>query len=1030
MMSIYKFRPRQQAKYVVRMTCLLLIAFFSSLYAEAQEGGERVSGRVLDEQGAAIGGVSVRNGDGSSSTSTDDQGRFSIQLSTDRVLRFVYVGYAAREITVGKTDRELRVTMVTETSALDEVVVVGYGTQRRQDVTGAIASVDSKILREIPAASMTQALQGRVAGVNISQTSTRPGAGMQIRIRGSRSLLAANDPLIVLDGIPFAGSLADINPSDIRSVDVLKDASASAIYGSRAANGVILVTTFRGSTGGIRVTYNGFYGLKKVAEKYQVFNGEEFAQLRDVAGYTQYLPQEQEMMEAGKSTDWQDVMYKDGRVTDQNLSIAGGNDKGQYSVGLGYYDESTVLPGQEYSRYSLRFATDLELSRYIKVGLSTQNSYSITKGEGASLMYQMLTLSPLAPTHNADGSIYMQPSYPTDEYFNPLLINQPDAWAQDRNRFNSFNSLYGEIRFTDYLKWRTNVGLTYTQNNYGHFNSSKTPFRNGNPSEARVTFQPGTSWTIENLLYYEQTIAEKHKLNAVAMVSAEENESHEFRADALDMMADFMLYYNLGYYKEGTGNIAIPAGNQWYNKRALQSLMARINYGYDDRYLLTATLRRDGSSVLAPGHKWKTYFALSSGWNIMNEQFMENQRAFSNLKLRVGFGQTASQAINPYQTLGSLSQNRYNFGDENAFGYYVNNLANPSLTWEPTNTWNIGLDFGILENRFSGSIEWYTQDSHDLLYDRSLPPTSGVPGRVVVNEGRTRNSGMEFTLSSDIIRPSDDTGFSWQIDANLTFNRNKVLALSSGLTADEGRGYFVGHPINVIFNYSKVGIWQLDEAGEAASYGFRPGQVKLLDYNNDGRIDANDRHVSGRLDPDFEGGITNRMGYKNFDFTVVGFFRVGGTLISQIHQGNSYTNMLQGRRNQIKVDYWTPWNPTNEYPMPDGSNDQPAGNYGSTLGFYDAGFLKIRTISLGYSFNESITQRLGINAFRLYSTVQNPFVFFSDYMKRGGGVDPEGTNLGNSGYTGGAGGVQARHIVAGLNTPPTRGFLLGLNVTF
>jgi TonB-linked SusC/RagA family outer membrane protein len=916
------------------------------------------------------------------------------------------------------------------TNSLDEVVVVGYGTQRRQDVTGAIASVDSKVLKEIPAANMTQALQGRIAGVNISQSSTRPGASMQIRIRGSRSLLAENDPLIVLDGIPFAGTLGDINTNDIKSIDVLKDASASAIYGSRAANGVILVTTFRGSAGEPRVTYNGFHGLKTVAKKYEVFNAEEFIQLREVAGYTQYLPQEQEMIAAGQSTDWQDLMYKDGHVTDHNLNIATGNERGQYSLGFGYYDESTILPGQEYTRFSIRLAADQELGKYVKLGISTQNNYSVTNGEGASLMYQMLTMSPLAPAYNPDGSIYMQPAYPTDDYYNPLLVNGKDNWVQDRKRFSTFNALYGEIKFTDHLKWRTNVGLTYTQNNYGHFNASETPFRNGNASEARVSFQPATSWTVENLLYYDKTFGEKHKLDAVAMFSAEENESYQFRADALDMMADFMLYYNLGYYKEGSGNITIPAGNQWYSKRALQSLMVRANYAYDGRYMLTATARRDGSSVLAPGHQWKTYLALSSGWNVINERFMENQHTFSNLKLRAGFGQTASQAIDPYQTLGSLSQNKYNFGDENAFGYYVNNLANPSLTWEPTNTWNIGLDFGILADRITGSVELYQQDSHDLLYDKSLPPTSGVPGRVVVNEGKTRNSGMEFSVTSEVFRPTVSTGFGWELSANLAFNRNKVLALADGLTTDEGRGFFVGHPINVIYNYKKMGIWQLDEAGEAVRYGFRPGQVKLLDYNDDGKIDANDRHVYGQLDPDFEGGLTSRMSYKNFDFTVVGFFRVGGTLISQMHQGNSYTNMLQGRRNQIKVDYWTPWNPTNEYPMPEGSNDQPAGNYGSTLGFYDAGFLKIRTISLGYSFEESITKRLGINALRLYTTAQNPFVFFSDFMKRGGGVDPEGTNYGNSGYTGGAGGVQARQIVAGLNTPPTRGFILGLNLTF
>ncbi|MFV0537467.1 MAG: SusC/RagA family TonB-linked outer membrane protein [Dysgonomonas sp.] len=988
-----------------------------------------VQGIVKDAAGEPVIGASVKETGTINGTITDVDGNFSLKVSSQAKLTISFIGYQTQEINIAGRNR-IDVILEENTKALDEVVVIGYGTQRRQDVTGAISSVNNKTLKEVPAANMTQALQGRIAGVNISQTSTRPGATSQIRIRGSRSLLAENNPLIVVDGIPFSGTLGDISPSDIKGIDILKDASASAIYGSRAANGVILVTTFRGTTGAPKVTYSGSYGIKSVAQKYEVYNAQEFMQLREVAGYTQYLPQEKEMIAAGKSTDWQDLMYKDGYVTDHNLNIAVGNEKGQYSIGLGYYDESTILPGQAYKRFSIRFAMDQELSKHVKVGISSQNSYSVTNGEGASMMYQMVTMSPLAPAYNADGSIYTQPSYPTDEYYNPLLINEQDAWIQERKRFTTFNSLYGEIKFTDYLKWRTNVGLSYTQNNYGHFTASETPFKNGNPSEARVQFLPSTSWTIENMVYFDKTFAGKHKVNAVAMFSAEEYESNQFQADALDMTADFMLYYNLGYYKEGTGSISIPAGSQWYSKRALQSLMARVNYGYDNRYMLTATARRDGSSVLAPGHKWKSYFAVSSGWNIINEQFMKDQKVFSNLKLRAGFGQTASQAIDPYQTLGSLSQIKYNFGDENAFGYYVMNLANPKLTWEPTDTWNIGLDFGLFGDRLTGSIEWYRQDSYDLLYDKSLPPTSGVPGRVVVNEGKTRNTGMEFTLTGDIIRPAVSSDFSWQVDANLSFNRNKVLALSDGLTSDEGRGFFVGHPINVIYNYEKIGIWQTDEAGEAAKYGFRPGQVKLLDYNNDGKIDANDRHVYGNLDPDFEGGFSSRMSYKNFDLSVVAFFRVGGTLISQIHQGNSYTNMLQGRRNQIKVDYWTPWNPTNEYPMPDGSNDQPAGNYGSTLGLYDAGFMKIRSISLGYNFKPATIQRLGISALRVYATAQNPFVFFSDYMKNGGGVDPEGTNYGSSGYTGGTGGVQARQIVAGLNTPPTRNFIFGLNVTF
>jgi len=340
------------------------------------------------------------------------------------------------------------------------------------------------------------------------------------------------------------------------------------------------------------------------------------------------------------------------------------------------------------------------------------------------------------------------------------------------------------------------------------------------------------------------------------------------------------------------------------------------------------------------------------------------------------------------------------------------------------------LDFGILHDRLTASIEWYRQESHDLLYPKSLPATSGVPGTITVNDGKTRNTGMEFTLSADAIRPAVSTGFSWQLDANFTFNRNKVLALNEGRTVDETRGFFVGHPINVVYNYEKIGIWQLNEAAEAAKYGFRPGQVKILDYNNDGVINSSDRHVYGQLDPKFEGGLTSRMGFKNFDLTAVSFFRIGGTLLSQIHMGTSYLNMLQGRRNQIKVDYWTPWNPTNEYPMPD-NTDQPAGTYSSTLGQYDAGFLKIRSISLGYNFEQQAVKNLGINALRLYATVQNPFVFFSDYMRHGGGVDPEGTNMGDTGNNStDTGGIQARQIVVGLNTPPTRNFIFGLNITF
>ncbi|VBB48394.1 SusC/RagA family TonB-linked outer membrane protein [uncultured Paludibacter sp.] len=1002
-----------------------------------------IRGTVTDTSNETLVGVSVMEFGTNNGTVTNIEGKYELKVSNpNATLNFSYVGYKSKTVQVSG-QQVINVILESDVVGIDEVVVVGYGTQRRSDVTGAISSVNAETLKEVQAANMTQALQGRVAGVNISQTSTRPGASTQVRIRGSRSLNATNDPLIVVDGIPFAGSINDIVPADIKSIDILKDASATAIYGSRAANGVILVSTYRGLvTNKPQLTYTGSYGIKTVAEQYEVFNAEEFVKFRDAAGWTQYLPQELDMMKLGRETDWQKLLYKTGYVTEHNLKVTNGTEKGRYSFGLGYYDETTVLPGQDYQRFSIRLAVDQDINKWLKAGLTSQNSYGITNGEGASMMYQMLTMSPLAPVYNSadvypynnDGSVYMQPIYPNDDYYNPLLVYDQDSWIQRRKRFTTFNSLYGELLFTDWLKYRMNVGVTYTMSDYGHFYGSETPFRNGTISEARRQFNPSLTWTWENMLQYDKAFG-IHKINAVAMYSAEENESSQFRANALDMAADFMQYYNLGYYKEGTGNITIPSGDQWYSRRALLSLMGRVNYAYDNRYMLTGTVRRDGSSVLAKGHNWHTYFAASAGWNIIKEAFMQNQSVFSNLKLRAGFGQTASQGINPYSTLGSLAQNKYNFGDTKAFGYYVQNLPNTTLSWEPTDTWNIGLDFSIFHETLSGSVEWYRQHTFDLLYQKSLPPTAGVTGSVWVNDAETENKGMEFTLTANVFKAKKQGDFSWSLDANLTFNKNKILSLSGGRTIDESGGFFVGQPIDVIYGYEKIGIWQLDEKKEAEKYGFEPGQVKIRDYSGpegkpDSVINEYDRHVYGKFAPDFEGGLTSRMEYKNFDLTVVSFFRVGGTLVSQIHQGNSYLNPLQGRRNQIKVDYWTPTNPTNEYPAPDASNDQPAGTYSNTLGFYDAGFLKIRSINLGYTIPKKLLKNYGVSDLRVYATVQNPFVFFSDYMKRGGGVDPEATNYASSGYTGGNGGIQDRQLVVGLNTPPTRNYILGLSITF
>lgn len=998
-----------------------------------------VSGKVTDSNQNPLPGVTVVVKGTTNGTITDASGSYAIRnVSDDAVLVFSFVGMLTQEIPVaGKAT--LNVTLEEEVIGLEEVVAVGYGTMRKLDISGSIVSTDAETLREVPSVSATQALQGRLPGIEISQTSTRPGAAMQIRIRGERSLNATNDPLIVVDGIPFAGSMNDIAPGDIKSIDILKDASATAIYGSRGANGVILITTFRGTFNtATTITYNGYYGIKTVAKEYEIYNGEEFQAFRHATLNPDYKDKytalEQEMIESGKETDWQDLMYSTARVTNHDVSISSGTNKGAYSFGGGFYNETAVLPGQEYTRYSLRTTIDQEFGKHVKVGLSSQNSYGIIDGESAALMNNILTLSPLMPAYNEDGSIRPIPTEGhVDTYYNPLLLKDSDLWREKRKRFATFNSLFGEIRFTDYLRYRLNLGLSYYSENYGSYYGSNTPFQSGGVSAAEVQNKNNTVWTVENLVYFDKVIAEKHRLNVTAMYSAEQQEYNHSQMNANDLPADFIFYYNLGL---ANGAKTINADDQSYYKRGLLSYMARAQYSYDDRYLLTVTFRSDGASVLSSGHKWHNYPAVSAGWNIHRESFMSNVNVINQLKLRLGYGQTSNQAITPYATMGELSQVPYNFGTNNQYGYYVSTLPNPNLGWEYTKNYNAGIDFGLFDGRITGYFDYYYQKTKDVLVQVRLPQSSGVSNPMWQNVGSTENKGFEFAVSAQIIEPAHKGGFGWDVDFNIYANRNKLVSLNSGVTQDIGNGFFVGHPINVIYDYVKLGIIQEDEA----PYFDRPaGQIKVADIGGgpngepDGQITPDgDRKILGSFEPDFAGGFSTRFYYKNFDLSVVSFFKSGGMLVSTMHMPQSYLSTNNGRRNSIKVNYWTPENPSGTYPQPGNQNTAEVNDYGNTLGFFDASFWKVRTISLGYTFNTAFLSGIGCKDARVYFTCQNPFTLFSPYMDKGG-LDPEPTGTGAQAATDGlkaGSGIQDRQLTIGANTPPTRNFLIGVNVRF
>lgn len=979
-----------------------------------------VSGIVKDSTGETIIGASILEKGTTNGTITDFDGNFILNVPSQATLVISFVGYETQEIAVaGKT--HFNVTLNDDTQLMDEVVVVGYGTAKKSDVTGAIATVNERTLKQVPVSNVAQSMQGRITGVQVQQTSTRPGQDSQIRIRGTRSLTASNNPLIIVDGIPFGGSMNDIAPDDIKSVDILKDASATAIYGSRGANGVILITTNRGNYKESAVTYNGYAGFGKVAKKYQVFNADEFLEYKKQPGNTAWslLTQEEEGLRNGLDTDWQDLLYKTATIQSHDVTVSGGSDNLSGSVGLGYYDETAVLPGQDYTRYSLRAALDFKVNKWLKFGLNTNNSFGLTNGETASPMFDLLANSPLVNPYNPDGTINKQPHNPREDSYNPLYVKDDNLWTQERKRFNTLNSMYAEIQFLPELKYRANIGLNYTHTDYGDFYASESNFKAGGLSSASTNYTTTYNYAIENLLYYDKTFNQKHRLGVTLMQSVEDNYHRYSSVTGTNMAADYMQYYNLGMAQDG---VSVNGNTQVYYRQSLLSYMGRLNYAFDSRYMATVTFRSDGSSVLSKGHKWHTYPSVALAWNINNESFMDNLHWMDMLKLRVGYGETSNQSVSPYSTLGRLSQNRYNFGTEYVYGYYLSSLSNPEVGWEFTKSYNAGIDWSVLSGRISGSFDFYIQKTQDLLVNQQLPGSSGITGTILVNVGKTENKGFEMAIRSQNFVAKKEGDFTWDTNFNLSLNRNKLLELNSGVTQDEGNGWFVGHPIDVIYDWNKLGIWQTAEAEEAAKYGCVPGDIKIEDYHNDGKIDGNDRYIVGKFEPDFEFGFTNSFTYKNFDMDIVTYGQIGGTLVSTIHQDQAYINRLDGRRNNLKVDYWREDNPTNAFPR---VNSSVSTTYYSTLGYYDATYWKIKTITLGYTVPSKITQKWNISNLRIYLSCNNVATLFSPYMKDAGGVDPQPT--GYFSVENGGGKQNSRQLTVGLNTPPARQFLVGIN---
>ena len=1046
MQNVKLFCSRRDRPWFLRAICSLTLFVTMAFAANAQTA---VRGTVLDEAGVPMLGVNVIEKGTNNGANTDFDGNYSLNVSSNNaVLVFSYLGFQTKEVAVAGQST-LNVTLTEDVAALSEVVVIGYGTQRKESVTGSVVSIKGEDLGEVQTANFQQALQGRAPGVDISTTGTRPGGGnTQIRIRGTRSLNADNNPLIVLNGIPFAGGINDINVNDIASLDILKDASATAIYGSRGANGVVLITTKSGTKGQkAKFSYNTYYATKEVFAKFPMMNAEQFLALREATRLYNngniLFPANPTDEDPGTDTDWQDLVYGTGLQTSHDMSVTGGGENGSFNIGVGYFKETSVLPVENFQRYSLRAQIEQEVGAF-KFGLNSVMNYNLTRGGGIGVP---LDYSPVLNPYNPDGSLKRFVRGSADDFFvntRESVLAVGDGRYNLQKDFGTYNNLFAEVNipWVEGLKYRINLGLNLRMSRDGDF-TGRGVFNidENNPSTASTSSDLTTDYVIENLLTYDRTFADKHKVNFVGLFSSQASQYDRTFLNARNLPNEQFLFYDLGtvLLEDITGYGSRSQFNSGYSSTGLLSYMARAMYQYDNRYLITATVRADGSSRLAPGNKWVTYPAVSVGWNIANESFMDNVDFVDQLKLRVGYGETSNQAISPFRTLGELGTRDYNFGSTFQTGYYVTRLPNAQLGWEYSNTYNYGLDFGLFQNRLSGSVEYYITKTNDILYDLPLPATSGV-SNLTSNIGKTENRGLEVALNATILDNPD--GFTWDVGVNVFTNRNKITALASGQDRNEGALWFVGSPINVIYDYKKVGLWNESDPDYQYIDQYEPngganlGSIKVEytgEYNPDGSpvraIGPEDRQIIDPT-PDFQGGFNTRLAYKNFDLSMVGVFKSGGILISNLYNAQGYLNMLSGRRGNVNVDYWTPTNTGAKYPAPGGvGGDNP--KYGETLGYFDGSYLKVRTITLGYNFNQDFIRDAGIERLRVYATVQNPFVLFSPFHRESG-MDPETNSLGGQNTAiGNPGGRYSSNIATiGATVPTTRNFMVGLNLTF
>lgn len=998
--------------YVSRIGLLILTLLFT-LHLSAQNK-KTITGTILDEKGESIIGASVAVKGTANGTITDIDGKFSLDVNENDILAISYVGFLAQEIPVtGKSN--LQITLKENAEMLDEIVVVGYGVMRKRDLTGAVSSIDSKSMQDKPVANIGEALQGRASGVQIINSGA-PGSNVSIRIRGI-STINNSEPLLVIDGVPTDLSLNALNMDDVQTVDVLKDASATAIYGSRGANGVVIITTKKGKSGDGVVSFSANWGIQDATSMPDMLNASQFASYHNdmIANYsgTENLMQRPDFADPtalGKGTDWMDELFRTSMIQNYSVSYSGGTDKSNYYVSAGILDQEGIVTDTSYKRYTVQFNGESKVKPWLKLGNNVTLSHDAKK-QGSYSIRDAMAAQPTQPVYNEDGT-YSGPGNPAYWYGdikNPL--GNAKVNSQTTKGYNLLGNIFAEINFFDKVTFKTLGGIDFKFWDKENF-IPKYDWKPISQPESYRYEESNKSLTYlwDNTLTYIDTFNENHHLNVMIGSSAQNNVYNKMNASVQGFLSDKNNQLSNGLNQPTVGGTK----NDW----ALLSFMGRVNYNYTDKYLLTLTVRRDGSSRFSKDNRWGTFPSVAAAWRLSEEAFYQKNKWVNDIKVRAGYGVTGNQwGINEYAYFTKLKTGQYVFNGTPVSTLYPLVMPNPDVKWETVKQWNAGIDLSLIDQRINLSLDGYIKNTTDMLVPMAVPITTGYSDIYVpsINAGKVRNTGWELTISSRNL-----TGeLEWNTDLNVSYNKNKVISMNEGVplfTGDDINMTKVlvnskGNPINSFYGYVTNGLFQnwdqVNNASIQVPGGTAPGDIRFSDLDNNGVINDNDRTYIGNPTPEWSFSMNNSFAYKNFDLQIF----LQGVAGNDIYNANRIwqEGMAVPQNQTAKVlDRWTGEGTSNSVPRAVYSDPNKNARHSSRF-VENGSYLRIKNLTLGYTLPQAISKKAYLQTVRMYMSCQNLYTF-TKYS----GFDPEV----------GANGID-------LSTYPlTRTISFGVNVKF